>query len=353
MTTHTRNTLLPILLVGGLSLAGCAADEPGALPETDGPVDVTASRAATAAASETFPAQITAERRATVATRTSGRILEITVDVGEPVREGQPLVRLDDEDVRARVEAAEAQATLARRSFARIESLAADGAASEQELDEARARLDGAEAALRDARTQLNYVVVSAPFDGVVESRTSEPGDLAAPGRPLLQVVGRSGLQIEADLPSSASGRIAVGRTVRVSIPGAGVTAPARVTRVAPALEPGSRRLRVEAVFEPALRAAGAVVPGAYARLEIEDASTGSLWIPEDAVIHRGQLTGVFQVTDGELRLRWIRLGRSRPGAVEVLAGPPGELVVVRNPGPTLRDGLPTDDVELVDWSVS
>jgi RND family efflux transporter MFP subunit len=266
---------------------------------------------------------------------------------------GQTLVELDGGDVRARVESARARAELARRSFRRIENLHEEGAASAQELDEARAMLDQAEAGLRDARSQLEYVEVRAPFGGVVTARMVDPGDLAAPGRPLLRVVGGGAREVEADLPAEWSGRLAAGDPVQVRVGGDEAVLPARITRVSTALEPGSRRFRVEAVFEGGVPSGVDLTPGSYARLEVErpgGSGTGR-WIPADAVIRRGQLTGVFAVEDAVLRLRWLRVGRTRGEAVEVLAGPPGTLEVVRRPGPTLADGQVVTGTEREAWA--
>lgn len=340
--------LILTILWGGMA---CGSEEPGALPEPEGTADVRVSTAVAASPVESFPATVAAERTADVATRMSGTVEEVTVEVGSAVTAGEPLVRLDDRDVEARVNAAEARAELARRSFRRIEAVHADGAASDQELDEARAAMEGAEAAARDARAQLRYTVATAPFDGFVAARMADPGDLAAPGRPLLTVVGRSGLKVEADLPGELAGTVERGMAVRVRIPGAGTDAPARITRVVPALAPGTRRFRIEAVFEPALAAEGPVLPGAYARIVLDRAGAVSRWIPADAVVRKGQLTGAFTVEGDEIRLRWLRLGQERDDAVEVLAGPAGELTVVRRPAPTLRDGQPVGEVDRIEWS--
>lgn len=348
-----KPTLPIFVLAGALTAASCGAGEPGALPEPTGPTDVRVTAAARAGALESFPATIAAVRRAEVATRMSGTIREMSVDVGDGVHRGQELLRLDDADVVARVESARAQADLAERSFRRVSNLQADGAASDQELDEARAAVESARAAVREAEAQLDYVAVRAPFDGFVSARMADPGDLAGPGRPLLVVVGRDGLEVEADLPAELAGRVSVGMPVAVRVPAAGVSAGARVTRVVPALEAGSRRFRVEAVFEPSLTGGHGVIPGTYARLEMRRPGDGdgSRWIPGDAVVRRGQLTGVFTVEAGELRLRWLRLGRTRGGAVEVLASPAGDLRVVRSPDPTLRDGQEVGRVTEAPWA--
>lgn len=335
-------------------VVACGGDDSPGAAEVAEPVEVEVSRVVTASAATWEPATVVADRRAVLSTRTSGRIDELRVDVGSAVAAGQTLVRLDGTDVRARLEGAEAEAGLARRYHERLERLAADGAVSDQEMDEARSRLEGAEAAVREARAQLDYVVVRAPFAGVVATRSADPGDLAVPGRPILTLVDATAVHVEADLPSSAAGRVAVGDTVGVVLPDHEWRATAVIRRVAPSLREGSRRLRVEASLDPD-GTPSSLLPGAFARLEIPGIGgpgSGSSWIPDDAVVRRGQLTGVFTVEDDSLRLRWLRLGRERDGAVEVLAGPAELTAVVREPGPDARDGAPVRALRERPWSL-
>jgi RND family efflux transporter MFP subunit len=288
---------------------------------------------------------MTSERTAEVATRMSGTVESVEVDVGARVRRGDPLVSLDATDIQARMSAARAQEELAQRSFKRIENLHADGAASLQELDQARAALAGAEAQRAEAQAQESYAVVRAPFDGVVTRRDVDPGDLAVPGRPLFTMVASGALKVVADLPAQRAGALSAGDPVRVRLNGE--VREARVTRVVPALGSGSRTFRVEGLLDGG---STDVLPGTYARLEVVRGGEGPRWIPSDAVVTRGQLTGVFSVEADTLRLRWVRLGQRRDGAVELLAGPAGALTVVRSPAAELTDGVPVASAHEQPW---
>lgn len=330
-----------LLLTTILATAACGSEEPGRLPLGEGPVDVIVSPAARAPVVEGFPARIVSERSAQVATRMSGTVQAVLVEVGQAVRAGDALVRLDAADVSARIDAARAQVTLAERTAGRIGRLAEDGAASAAELDQATAAFEAARAALGAAEAQESYAVVRAPFAGVVSGRSVDPGDLALPGVPLLSLVAPGALKAVADLPASEAGRVGVGTPVTVRVQGRDVPLEARILRVVGALGEGARTFRVEAV----LGAPAGVLSGSYARLEVERGGEGPLWIPADAVVERGQLRGVFAVEGDTLRLRWVRLGRSVAGAVELLAGPSGALNVVRSPAPELHDGRPAGSV--------
>lgn len=321
------------------AFSGCDRGEPGRIPSAEGTVTVTVSRPAMAAGTAAFAATVRAVERADLATRVSGTVVAVPVDVGSQVTAGQVVLRLDAEDVAARTRAADAELDRARRAFERMAALHTDGAATDQELDDARARFRIAEAGFEEARAQRAYVTLRAPFAGVVTSRSVDPGDLAVPGRPVLGLAGGSSLEAVTDLPGAWSGSVAAGDTVAVVQPETGERIPALVARVAPALEASSRRFRVEASLPATAAGTWGLVPGAYVQLEVSAPGRGSLWIPADAEVTRGQLTGVFTVEEGAARLRWIRPGERRGEALEVLAGLSGGVSVVRRPPPGLEDG--------------
>lgn len=335
-----------ILITAAIGLAACGNEEPGRLPIVAEPVEVNVSAVQRAPAVESFPAVVSSEKTAEIATRMSGTVDRVLVDVGTRVRKGDALVELDAADIQARVAAARAQENLAQRSFSRIENLHRDGAASQQELDQATAGLEAARAQRAEAEAQQAYAVVRAPFDGLVTSRHVDAGDLAVPGQPLFRVVAPGALKVTADLPAARAGSLQVGGTARVVV--AGSDHPVKITRVVSALGQGSHTFRVEAVLQDAPKG---LIPGTYARLEVERSGEGPRWIPADAVVERGQLTGIYAVEADTLRLRWVRLGQHREGAVELLAGPAGELTVVRAPAADLFDGRPVSAAHQQAWS--
>ena len=110
----------------------------------------------------------------------------------------------------------------------------------------------------------------------------------------------------------------------------------ATVRRVVSVIDLASHRFRVEAMFDSS---EDLPVTGSYVRLEIAGGGEASAWVPSDAIVRRGQLSGVYVVTDDAVRLRWIRTGRRTDDAVEVLAGLARGTLVVRHPEPGLVDG--------------
>lgn len=336
------------LAVAALTVAAfgaCGRSDPGQVPPAGEPIAVTTVPVTASGGTVEAPATVRAVERAELATRTSGRVLRVPVDAGSIVARGDVVLELDGQDVAARIRQAEAAAERARRSFARIESLQTDGAATDQELDDVRAQLAAAEAGLEEARAQRDYTVLRAPFAGTVVSRSVDPGDLAVPGQPVLSLVGAGALEVVADLPAILEGRVAEGDTLAVLHPESGTRFVAVVARVAPAIDAAARRFRVEATLPDAAgrRDGGSprLVPGTYVRLELPDPAGRTLWVPAGAIVRRGQLAGVFTIDGDVARLRWIREGRRTADAVEVLGGLTAGEIVVTDPAPRLADGHP------------
>jgi RND family efflux transporter MFP subunit len=344
-----KRSLLFLIPVLTLTVAGCDRGEPGRVERTDQPQDVTVSPVIRAAGSQLVAARVVALQEAQLATRASGTVRSVLVDVGAQVRHGQTLVRLDDAGVESGVAAAEANVAVAVKTYQRLENLVRDGAATEQELDQARARMKMAEASLAEARSNRDYVVLKAPFAGTVTARYVDPGDLAQPGQPVLTISGSSGVKVIADAPAPLASRIAVGDAVRVLDQKTGRHWPATVTRRVPVIEQASNRFRLEARFDDL--AEGIPLPGTFVRIAVAGIEDPGLLVPADALVREGQLTGVFTLEDGILRLRWIRPGRTAEGMVEVLSGLDADAQVVRTPSHTLLDGTEAGNVQQENWN--
>ncbi len=339
-----------VLLVA--AVAGCDRDTPGRVPASPEPVAVRVSQVVASSGGVSVPATVRSTEEAEVSTRVSGVIRQVRVEVGSHVRKGETLLVIDDDDLRAAVRRAGAEAERAAAYHRRIESLQADGAATAQELDDARAALEAAEGAVEAARAQRAYAVLTAPFPGVVAERRVDPGDLAVPGMPLLRIVRPGSLKVEAEAPRGVAEFIDIDDDAVVE--SAGRMWPARVRRIAPALDRESHRMRIELSLEDGGDLPNPP-PGALARVIFEGMGEPTLRVPADAVIRRGQLAGVLVVTGDRLRLRWIRAGFERlegdSSSVEVLSGVSAGEDVVRRPSPDWLDGTPVSRVDRVPWN--
>lgn len=350
MRMEGRGRTAVAMVVALAALAGCDREEPGRMPAPESVPSALVSETTRGPALMRAPATVQSTGEVEVATRHSGTLDRVAVQVGSRVRAGDTLALVDPSDVRSRIQAARAEAERARSYWRRIAALAEDGAATPQELDDAVARKEAAQAGLEEAEAQLSYAVIRAPFDGMVSARLADPGDLAVPGRPIITLVRPGALKVVADLRESVAARLSRGDRVTLRAGDDGTALPARVARIAPAVDRASHRVRVELLFDESGDAA-LPLPGAYLRLEMEDPTSATLWVPADALVRRGQLTGVYVAADEALELRWIRTGERRGEAVEVLAGLEAGDPVVRRPAGPLADGVVVQRVEREPWT--
>lgn len=278
-----------------------------------------------------WPGTVAALTVTQVAPKMPGRILDITVRAGNPVKRDQVLARLDSSEVRARMEqvrsalvAAEAEAHRARTDAARTQNLYDREAATRRDLDSALAATRSADAlavqareAVREAQSHLNDAVLTAPFDSVVVSRNQEPGDMALPGVPVLTLQQSQHLRIEAAIPASCADKIAVGNVLVARI-----GSPARDVRVTvDEIQPSTDALTRTILVKARLPADSGTQPGAFVWLQQACGHESVLMVPTAAVTRIGQLESVRLLIDGHPRLRHVRTGKRQGDAVEILSG--------------------------------
>jgi len=323
MKTLRWSWLLPVT-----AAIACA----GAPPETPvpaGPALVAAAhRVAPTAGSVRYEAAgaVRAVRRVELATRLMGTIESVRVRAGDRVGAGQLLLTLEAGSPEAGLAQARAGLELATRTLRRMERLFADSAVPEAQLDVARAAHAQAESQARAAQVEVGYAGLHAPFAGVVTARLAEPGDLAAPGRPLLVIEDAGAREIVVGVPSDLVGSIRIGLVVPVRVGASEQRVDARVIAVVPFFDPDSRTAEVR------LTAPAGLPSGASAVAEFPVGIGGGLQVPAGALVRRGQLVGVFVfAADTTVRLRWIRIGRVAGGRVDVLAGlEDGDLIALQ-----------------------
>jgi RND family efflux transporter MFP subunit len=369
--------LLPVTV---LLLASC--ESAPARRSTPPPASAVAVRTAVVC-TEDWPATyeatgtVRARTTATISSKVMAYVQQVSARVGDHVRQGEGLIVLDSQDLNAsllraqaaRTEAesaipelenataaAKANLDLAQSTFQRMQELAAKKSISNQEFDEAQARLKAAVAnyeMMRARRTQLNskiagagqevraagimrdYTRLAAPFQGVVISRTIEPGNLATPGAPLLTIEQDGAYRLETAVDESKWAGVTVGQPVDVAIEAAGRTLAAHVAEFVPSVDPASRTLLVKLD----LPAARQLRTGMFGRALFPLGMQKVVAVPVAALMERGQLQSVMVVEDGVTHTRLVTAGRRTGDSVEVLSGlNAGEAVVLAVPA-GLQDG--------------
>ena len=319
--------------------------------------------------------------RARTATVLSSKVMayvrQVAVQVGDHVKEGQDLVTLDAQELDANVRRAEAAESevrnafpeadngvagakgnldLAQSTFKRMEELASKKSISNQEFDEASARLKSAQAAydmarakrsqlnsklaqveqeIRAARIMRDYTRISTPFSGVVTAKSVEPGNLAAPGASLLTVEREGAYRLEASVDESKLPFVKAGQHVDVALEALDRRLTARVSEIVPAVDAASRAYTVK-IDLPSL---ANLRSGMFGRAWFPTGARKVLTVPAVAVVELGQLQSVFVVEDGVARNRLITTGKHELKAVEVLSGLSEGEKVVSPVAPGLTDG--------------
>jgi RND family efflux transporter MFP subunit len=261
--------------------------------------------------------------------------------------------------------AAKANVDLAQTTYRRMSELHAKRSVTDQELDEASARLKAAQGGYDAAQSRLKqlsakmaqvdqevrmsslqrgYTTVTAPFAGTITSRSAEPGMLAMPGVPLFTLERSGAFRLEANVEETRLASLRVGGNVEVRLGDAEETIAGRISEIVPSIDAASRSGIVK-IDLPASTSA-TVRTGAFGRAIFPQTSgpaRAALTIPANAVIERGQLQSVYVVEDGIAHLRLVTTGTTRAGRAEVLSGLSGGEKLVLPPFGSLADGSPVE----------
>ncbi len=319
------------------------------------------ARAASGTASSSFDGVVEAVRQTVVAAQVPGAVVQLDVKVGDRVKAGQLLLRIDaraaDQNAvasEAQVQAARAALEMASKDFARQQQLFSKNYISKAAFERAESAYKSAQAQANSqlaqagaARTQSNFYVVRAPFAGVVSDLPVSLGDMAMPGRALLTLYDPAALRVTAALPQSAVSAMTPGQLPRIELPGLkpapgsdNSITPAKV-QILPTVDASTHTVQLRAELPGDL--AGAV-PGMFARVWLPlgtgSASQGTapVSVPRRAVVRRAEMTGLYVLDpSGKPVLRQVRLGRAEGERIEILSGLNAGEPVVTDPQAAAR----------------
>ncbi len=311
-----------------------AAPSAGAAAAGTPPLATVAVASTGEARQAAYDGVVQAVRQTVVAAQVPGAVVALHVKPGDRVKAGQVLLRLDaraaDQTAAAgaaQVRAARAGQDAATREFERQKQLFDKSYISQAALDRAEAQHKAAQAESAAqlanagaARTQSDFYVVRAPYDGLVAEVPVVLGDMAMPGRPLITVYDPAVLRVSAAIPQTVAARLAKDVQPQAEVSGApGRITPTR-TQLLPTVDPAThtQELRLD------LPAGTAAAPGLFARawLPLTGGSESRLTVPARSVVRRAELTAVYVAgPEGVPLLRQVRLGRTEGDTVEVLSG--------------------------------
>lgn len=354
-----RAALALLVLAQAANLAACrappaaAAVKPQARAVTVVPVELREMVGAVAASGDLVPLQ-----EAAVSPEVAGyRVAAVLADVGQYVRKGQVLARLEPALVKAQlaqqqalVVQAETQAVQAEDQALRVADLDGAGVLSEEQIRQrrfqakaARATAQAQAAALREMRTREALLAVTAPVPGLVLEKTVRPGDMAAAGGEAWFRLAKDGVvELQAQMSEDDLARIRPGSPARVTLP-SGATATGRVRLVGAEIDAKTKLgyVRVTLPVRADIRAGG------FARAVFDGASGRAPSVPETAVRYDADGASVMVVQpDNRVRRVSVRSGARGGGRVQLLDGPVAGTMVIENAASFLLDG---DKVRLVE----
>ncbi len=328
-----RRTALSLALAGAALLA--AGPTRGAEPAATATVPVLQAQHGDAGMGLAISGSLQPRRQATLGAQGAGSVVALAVKAGDRVKAGQVLARIDPRDAAAALmqgdaalAQAQAQQRLAQTQLERSRELQRQGFVSsaaldtaEQQAQAARAAVLQAQAARAQAALAREFTQVVAPFDGVVAATHLEAGDLAAPGRPVLTLYAPGEFRAVVHLTPGQSAAARAARRTEIELPDGRRVPPTRVQALASA-DPVSQTVE----WRLDLADAGAALPGQQLRVFFDGApatkaADATLWLPEAALLQRGELQAVYVARDGRFELRAVRTGARSAGRVELLAG--------------------------------
>ena len=274
---------------------------------------------------------------AVIEAKVSGRAEQMLVVPGQLVKAGERLVQLDAHEIQSRLDQAAAVRQQAESDLKRATDLIQQKILSQSEFDNAQSKFRIAAAAETEAKTMLDYTVIVAPFDGVITRKLADVGDLAAPGKPLLQMENPDTLRLEANVPETLIGNVKLGDKLAVHIATVASEIGGTVAEMSPAADPNSRTylVKLDLPGTTGLRS------GQFGRVAVSVGEVSAIRVPAAAVIQRGQMEIVFVVVNSHAQLRLVKTGSRIGDEIELVSGlNSGEQVVTEGVS-ALTDGQP------------
>jgi membrane fusion protein, multidrug efflux system len=334
------------LVVAALLGAGCGSKSPA--PQAGGP------RAAgggprsipvviTQPTKKPFPHEVEAlgtvraNESVDITAKVADRVAAIHFTEGQQVAKGTVLVELDSAEARADLAAAQAAERDSRSQFKRSQELFQTRALSEAQLEQLQATMLANEARVAAARSRVNDRVITAPFAGRVGLRSVSLGSLVNPGAVITTLDDLSIVKLDFSVPEVFLATLKSGLPVEArSTAYPGATFSGRVASVDTRVDPTTRSVAVRALVD---NRDGRLRPGMFMTLKLRQAAGDALMLPEQAIVPENERHFVYVVADSKAHKREVKIGRRRPGEVEILDGLVPDEDVILDGTVNVRDG--------------
>jgi len=317
-----------------------------ALPTVEGKGDLVPVRLVKMPLTESAVGTVQAVHETTIASKLLSRVTEANIKAGQAVKKGEVLIRLDDTDLKAKLQQMRSGVAVAEAAYGqavtdekRLGTLLKSNAISQQEYDKASTRLKSSSAELKrsqeavnEAQSILDYATILAPMDAVIIDKKVDAGDTVVPGQALLRLFDPSRMQLVANVREALALKLKPGQNIGVKIDSMDKTCSGTVSEIVPESSSASRTFLVK-VTGPC---PAGIYSGMFGRILIPLGEEDVLLIPAKAVRRTGQLENVTmggRLEEGKIlkfERRSIRTGRVFGDDVEVLSGlKEGEQILV------------------------
>ena len=272
---------------------------------------------------------------AVVKARVSGELLSLTVREGDFVKAGQVVARIDASEYLARVrqvkqqaESAKAQTDVVQRQYDNNKALVDQGFISKTALDTSLANLNAAQATFRAAQAatdiavkSVNDAVLKAPISGQVSQRLAQSGERVGVDTRIIEIVDLSRLELEATLSAADSARIQVGQVAQLQIEGSAQAVAAKVVRINPSAQAGSRSVLAYLSIDAASAGSAPLRQGLFAQGTLGTTQTLLLAVPLASVRTDKPAPYVQAIVNGKVVHRTVEPGvRGSSNGVDVVA---------------------------------
>ena len=338
---NSTNTLLlkaGLLLLAVTLLSSCSSDQQATRKDTESvSVGVQTAQKASIPNEYQFSGTLKGTRQVKISTKMMGKITHMNAEEGDRISEGETLVRIKDQNVesqkqqvQAKLNQAEAALENAETNFERIKTLYERGSATQKEFDDmqtqyrsAQSRVNALQGKLDEVNDMLDYTTLRAPFDGYVANKRVSRGDMASPGRPLLIVEDFGKMEVTTSVPESQINLFTLKDSVTVDIAAAGYhNLKGLIKQINPSGNQASRQFIVKVAIDRPKEESNTLKSGMFATISLMKGGEPTIAVPEQALVNRGQLTGLYTVSpDKEAVLRWVRTGRRYEDQIEILSG--------------------------------
>jgi RND family efflux transporter MFP subunit len=338
MKSHLQSKIFIALSALAILVASCGKKESKhtAVQQERVAAKITVAKLKEYPVTHSFSGKLEADKQSNLSTRIMGQISKIYVKPGQKVNKGALLIQIRNQDIlakKAQVGASKVEATTAfesaEKDLKRFEALHASKSASDKEMDDirthyrmAKARLSAVEQMEKEVDENMRYASIRAPYSGVITSKFAQEGDMANPGMPLLSMESKSQWKVIARIPEADIAKVNLNDKLKVHFKAIEKTFDGQVIEINPSTTNTGNQYEAKVLVTIPDGCTAKLYSGMYADVLFEHGTQELILVPRKSLIHRGQLVGLYAVSQsGNALLRWVKTGKTNGDNIEILSG--------------------------------